>query len=142
VLAAMELFAFTSVEKDTSPLTLLSAMAAGLPIVAFDIEGVRELVAEGAQLLLAPLRDANALGELLLRLISEPELRRRLSDGARRQAIDRFSLERHVASMEQVFAEVYQQARAAIRQRILDEFPLAKRGQLMEQLIQPLLNAA
>jgi glycosyltransferase involved in cell wall biosynthesis len=34
-----------------------------------------------------------------------------------------------------------EEARAGIRQRILDEFPLEKRGQLMAQLIQPLLNA-
>src|SRR5207249_2844694 len=44
VLAAMDIFAFTSIEKDTSPLALLSAMACGLPIVAFDIEGVAELM--------------------------------------------------------------------------------------------------
>src|SRR6185437_15515748 len=44
VLAAMDIFAYTSIEKDTSPLALLSAMAAGLPIIAFDIEGVRELI--------------------------------------------------------------------------------------------------
>src|SRR6478672_6614896 len=35
VLAATDVFAFTSIEKDTSPLALLSAMASGLPIVAF-----------------------------------------------------------------------------------------------------------
>jgi glycosyltransferase involved in cell wall biosynthesis len=137
VLAAMDLFAFTSVEKDTSPLTLLSAMAAGLPIVAFDIEGVGELVAEGAQLLLAPLRDANALAELLLRLISAPELRRRLSDGARSQAVDKFSLERHVASMEQVFAEVYQQARAALRKPELMDHPIVNGNTVAKHSLRP-----
>src|SRR5262249_26172071 len=44
LLKAMDVFAFTSVEKDTSPLALLSAMSCGLPIVAFDIAGVRELL--------------------------------------------------------------------------------------------------
>src|SRR5262245_25927027 len=51
VLAAMDIFAFTSVEKDTSPLALLSAMSGGLPTVAFDISGVRELFNDNEQLL-------------------------------------------------------------------------------------------
>jgi glycosyltransferase involved in cell wall biosynthesis len=115
VLAAMDVFAFTSVEKDTSPLTLLSAMSAGLPIVAFDIEGVRELIDEGEQLLLAPAREANALAESLLRLISGPELRRRLSVSARRQAESKFTLERHVTRIEEVFLNLHKQRRSALR---------------------------
>jgi len=35
-----------------------------------------------------------------------------------------------------------EEARAPIRQRILDEFPLEKRGQLLEELIRPLMNAS
>jgi glycosyltransferase involved in cell wall biosynthesis len=113
VLAAMDVFAFTSVEKDTSPLTLLSAMAAGLPTVAFDIEGVRELIDEDEQLVLVKARAADALAESLLRLISDPELRRRLSTAARRQVESKFSLERHVMSVEQVFLNLDECSRPA-----------------------------
>jgi len=35
-----------------------------------------------------------------------------------------------------------EEARAPIRQRILDEFPLEKRGALLEQLIRPLMNGS
>jgi glycosyltransferase involved in cell wall biosynthesis len=111
VLAAMDVFAFTSVEKDTSPLTLLSAMATGLPIVAFAIEGVRELIDEDEQLLLVPPRKTEALAESLLRLLSDPDLRRRLSVSARRQAESKFSLGRHVTNMEQVFLNLEQPTR-------------------------------
>ena len=124
VLAAMDVFAFTSVEKDTSPLTLLSAMATGLPIVAFDIEGVREVVDEGEQLLLTPLKDTNALADSVLRLISDPELRRRLSASARRQGEQRFSLEQHVASIEQVFQDVHQRPRTVVAKPELIDHPL------------------
>src|SRR5882672_10642947 len=114
VLAAMDVFAFTSVEKDTSPLTLLSAMAAGLPIVAFDIEGVRELIDEDEQLLLVETGDAEALTESLLRLLSNQKLRRRLSLSARRQAESKFSLQRHVMCVERVFLDLDQRSRAAL----------------------------
>ncbi len=118
VLAAIDVFAFTSVEKDTSPLTLLSAMASGLPIVAFAIEGVRELVDEGEQLILVPPREADALAESLLRLLSDPELRHRLGASARRQAEAKFSLERHVTSIEEVFLNLDQQTRSAYRKSL------------------------
>lgn len=111
VLAAMDVFAFTSVEKDTSPLTLLSAMATGLPIAAFAIEGVRELIDEDETFLLVLPRKTEALAELLLRLVSDPDLRQRLSVSARRQAEMKFSLERHVTSMEQVFLNLERQTR-------------------------------
>jgi len=139
VLAAMDVFAFTSVEKDTSPLTLLSAMAAGLPIVAFDIEGVRELIDEDEQLLLAPSREADALAESLLRLLSDPELRRRLSVSARRQAEGKFSLERHVTSIEKVFLNLHQQTRSAFRKPLpsVADHTLANRRTVAKHSLHP-----
>lgn len=114
VLAAMDVFAFTSVEKDTSPLTLLSAMSSGLPIVAFDIEGVRELIDENEQLLLVPPRETTALAQTLLKLVSDPELRNRLSVSARQQAESKLSLERHVTNIQEVFVKVGRQARTVL----------------------------
>jgi glycosyltransferase involved in cell wall biosynthesis len=118
VLASMDLFAFTSVEKDTSPLTLLSAMSSGLPIVAFDIEGVRELIDGEEQLLLAPAKNVDALADSLLRLLSDAELRRRLGASARQLAEKEFSLERHVARMEEVFQNVVQRQRLAFKDQL------------------------
>src|SRR4029079_1660597 len=66
-LAAMNLFAFTSVEKDTSPLALLSAMSSGIPIVAFDIPGTRELMASDDQFALVPVGNVAELGAALSR---------------------------------------------------------------------------
>lgn len=118
VLASMDVFAFTSVEKDTSPLTLLSAMSSGLPIVAFDIEGVREVIDGGEQLMLAPPKDVDALAKSLLTLLSDAELRQRLAASARQLAEKEFSLDRHVARMEEVFQNVVQRQRSAFKDRL------------------------
>jgi glycosyltransferase involved in cell wall biosynthesis len=104
VLAAMDVFAFTSVEKDTSPLALLSAMSTGLPIVAFDIEGVRELIEEDEQLLRVPVRQIESLSTSLLELVSDEELRLRLGRAARQLAERRFTLDRYVTRIERVLA--------------------------------------
>ena len=106
-LAAMDVFAFTSIEKDTSPLALLSAMSSGLPIVAFDIEGVRELI-EGNDdcVLTVPCGEANELASALLRVIDDEQLRVRLGQSVRRLAEQRFSLDQHVNSIEKVLSQV------------------------------------
>jgi glycosyltransferase involved in cell wall biosynthesis len=106
VLAAMDIFAFTSIEKDTSPLALLSAMASGLPIVAFDIAGVRELMAQEDQFLLVPAENVSELSRALLRVVADEKLRGTLADAARQQATNEFGLGRYRERIEQVFHKV------------------------------------
>ena len=67
----------------TSPLKLFEYMAAGLPIVAPDIAGVREVMQDGASGLIAPPGDADAIARALTRILSGPELARTLGQGAR-----------------------------------------------------------
>jgi glycosyltransferase involved in cell wall biosynthesis len=106
VLAAMDVFAYPSVEKDTAPLSLASAMAAGLPIVAFDIEGVREAVGGERNAALVPVERVDALAGALGEVLGDAELRRRLSRGARRRAEGALSLDRFVSSFEEIFLDV------------------------------------
>jgi glycosyltransferase involved in cell wall biosynthesis len=102
VLAAMDVFAFTSVEKDTSPLALLSAMSSGLPIVAFDIEGVRELMKTDDEFLLVPAGQVAALAQSLSQILVDEKLRRRLAASARPHAEADFGLDRYASRMEEV----------------------------------------
>src|SRR5262249_43919205 len=102
VLAAMDIFAFTSVEKDTSPLALLSAMSSGLPTVAFDISGVRELFNDKEQLLRVPVGSTEELSAALAKLISDSSLRLRLAKAARQTAEQKFSLQQYVSRVERV----------------------------------------
>ncbi len=101
VLSAMDIFVYPSVEKDTSPLALLSAMGCGLPIVAFDIEGVREVLGDDG--LLMPVRDEVKLAEALERLIENAAVRKKMGVCSREKALARFGLEQYVAGMEAVF---------------------------------------
>ena len=101
VLASMDVFAFTSVEKDTSPLTLLSAMSSGLPIVGFDIEGVKELLPANEQLLV-PVGQVNALVWSITKLLSNTALRRRLATSARQLAETEFGVDKYVSRVQRV----------------------------------------
>ena len=102
VLAAMDVFAFTSVEKDTSPLALISALSSGLPIVAFDIEGVRELLPANEQLLV-PVGQVDALAGAITKLLSKAALRRRLAASARQLAQTKFGVDNYASRVQRVF---------------------------------------
>ncbi|GAA2423318.1 hypothetical protein GCM10010191_39100 [Actinomadura vinacea] len=80
------IFALPS-RQEGFPMALLEAMAAGVPAVAFDCApGVRELVTDGADGLLARPGDIAGLAAALDRLIMDPELRERLGGAAPRSA--------------------------------------------------------
>jgi glycosyltransferase involved in cell wall biosynthesis len=60
------------------PLVGLEALAAGTPLVATSVRGVRELLRDGVDSMLAPPGDARALADGLRRVLEEPELADRL----------------------------------------------------------------
>ncbi len=112
ILAAMDVYVHTATEKDTSPLALISAMACGLPVVAFAIEGVQEILQDGSDALLAPRADTASLATLLLKVCRDPQLRIHLGRGARQKVEGSLSLKRHCDLMMSLFAEVCGAARA------------------------------
>ena len=81
-LATGDLFAFPS-HQEGFPLTLLEAMAVGLPVVATEIDGPGEILKEGVNGRLVPDDDPDRLGEALGELISDRDTARRLGAAAR-----------------------------------------------------------
>jgi glycosyltransferase involved in cell wall biosynthesis len=76
-----DIFAFSSAAEGR-PNAILEAMAAGLPIIATDIPGVRELIAPDAGLLF-PVGDAAALADGIRHLSAHPAEARALGQAAR-----------------------------------------------------------
>ena len=87
------------------PLALLEAMALGVPCAAFDCApGVREIVRDGVDGLLAPPGDVDALARRLETLLADAALRHRLGEAARRGVVERYGPERIVRCWEELFA--------------------------------------
>jgi sugar transferase (PEP-CTERM/EpsH1 system associated) len=102
LLAAADFFVLSSVTEGIS-LTLLEAMATGLPIVATDVGGNREVVANGRTGLLVPARSCGALAEAMLQLVHNPETTRQMGVAARQRVEQEFDLRRVVARYEQLY---------------------------------------
>jgi glycosyltransferase involved in cell wall biosynthesis len=90
------------------PISILEAMAAGLPVVASEVGGIPEIVVDGETGLLVPPGDADALAGALRRLLDDPELRRRLGAAGRARVEEHFDVARsrraHLALYERLLA--------------------------------------
>jgi glycosyltransferase-like protein len=80
---AADVFAFPST-KEGFGLVALEALAAGLPVVATELDVFLTFLADGENALLSPAGDGDALGRALARLAGDPDLRARLVAGGRR----------------------------------------------------------
>lgn len=92
--------------REGLPKSLLEAAACGLPIVTTDAPGCREVVRDGVNGLLVPVRDAVALAEALGKLIDDAALRHRMGEQSRLRAESEFGLETVIAQTLAVYREV------------------------------------
>lgn len=76
--------------REGLPKGLIEAAACGLPLVTTDVPGCREVVTDGVDGLLVPVRDAGALAAAMARLQDDEGLARRLGDAARAKALREF----------------------------------------------------
>jgi len=83
---------------------VLEAMAAGLPVVASDVEGVRELLGPVASEQTVRYGDSTALAGRIVRLVSDPELCAELGRDNRSRAEQEFTFDRVVAAYQELWA--------------------------------------
>jgi len=88
IVAGADLFLHTAL-RDPFPVAILGAMAAGIPVVAFEIAGVDEQVVSGETGILAPLRDVQGIATAVIHCLNSPNLRRQLGE-ASRQRVEAF----------------------------------------------------
>jgi glycosyltransferase involved in cell wall biosynthesis len=100
-----DVFALTSLSEAAS-LTLLEAMASGLPAVVTDVGGNGEIVRHEKEGLLFPRSDAAGCAAAFKRLFADPAFAKRLGEAGRERAREHYRLEtavnRYLALFEQV----------------------------------------
>jgi glycosyltransferase involved in cell wall biosynthesis len=110
LLPGFDLYVMAS-RMEASPLSVLEAMAASLPVVATRVGGVPEIVAEGETGLLVPAEDAGALADAIEGLLADDTRREAMGRAGRQRVEDNFSLEAVVARTTAVVEQVHQRPR-------------------------------
>lgn len=105
ILAGSDLLLQSSISEGI-PLTVIEAMAAGVPVVATDVGGLHEMIDDGEQGLLAPARAPEQLAACIGRIIHDDNLRDSLVEAARRRAQEMFSEQQMVSAYDALYREV------------------------------------
>jgi glycosyltransferase involved in cell wall biosynthesis len=101
-LAAADVFVLPS-RGDNAPMSILEAMACGLPVVSTRVGGIPELVSNGETGLLVPPDDPAALAAAIETLTSNPDLRARLGARGAARVSEEFSIESAVQATVDVY---------------------------------------
>lgn len=103
LLAGCDALVSTS-SREGLPRNILEAMACGLPVVAWDIRGCRDLVIDGTTGFLLRLGDFDGMGARLAELARDEAMRRTMGAAGRDRATREFSQERVIRLMRRIYA--------------------------------------
>jgi len=92
-LSSADVFVLPS-RSEGLPIALLEAMSIGLPVIATKVEGMDEVVTEGAHGLFAPVDDVESLSQVILQLLRDPHMRARMGAAAKRRVNEIYSVDR------------------------------------------------
>ena len=107
ILSGFDVFAMPS-RSEAFGVSAVEAQAMGVPVVAFDVEGVNEAVQDGVGGVLVAAMHHESFAEAISRLLSDEQLRNALGRRGHEFARVHFDFDVNVAAME----EVYDRARA------------------------------
>jgi glycosyltransferase involved in cell wall biosynthesis len=114
--AAMDLYVLAS-HREGFPRSAMEAAAMGLPIVATDIRGCRQVVDHDVTGLLVPARDAHALAEAIATLSSDSDRRHQIARAAREKAIREFDQERVIDTTLRTYERLLAEHKVTERKR-------------------------
>lgn len=89
-------------EKEGIPVSLMEAMAAGVPVIATTTGGIPELLGNGAGILVPP-EDCEALANAIERLLKDPEIRREIGIKGREKVKKEFAIDSVVQKLIELF---------------------------------------
>lgn len=91
---------------EAMPLSVLEAMASGLPVVATDVGDVRRIVVDGETGLVVPVRSPDVLAQALRKVLTDPRAAVAMGQAGRRRVEEAFSSERTHRELVAIYAAV------------------------------------
>lgn len=104
LLVALDVFVMPS-RWEGLPMAMLEAMACGKPCVVTSVGGIPSVIDDGANGLMLPAEQPEAMAHALARMLTDEGLRRRLGATARDCALRRYDVGRALAAYEAMYSE-------------------------------------
>jgi glycosyltransferase involved in cell wall biosynthesis len=95
-------------KQETAPMVISEAMAAGKPVVAMEVGGIRHMVRDGVTGYLVPPGDPQAMADKVVRILEDATLRKTMGEAARKEALQRFHPELVARKTLAVYEEILQ----------------------------------
>ncbi len=93
------------------PRVIMEAFAAGVPVIATDLAGIRQLVTDKINGSLVPVKDVPALVNAMEYMQSHPDMARQYSESAREVVLEKFSAQRMADEFQREYARLFEQSR-------------------------------
>jgi glycosyltransferase involved in cell wall biosynthesis len=87
------------------PLTLLEALASGVPVVSTDVGGIREIIEDGKTGYLVPKGSAEEMAKRIVDLLRDPSKAAELALSGRKMVHERFPADKMIQATEAVYEE-------------------------------------
>jgi glycosyltransferase involved in cell wall biosynthesis len=107
ILQASDVFVLPS-RYEAMPISLLEAMAAGLPCVVTSVGDNAKIVEDGTTGIVVPPENPEALATALRKMLADSEMRQAMGEAARKKAQE-YSVERMAARIAEVYEELLKQ---------------------------------
>ena len=91
------------------PLVAIESLAAGIPVVATDVDGTPEIVVNGKTGLTVPTNDPRALTQAISLLLHSPELRHQFGTAGRQRVLEEFSEAQQIRRTAELYFETYRE---------------------------------
>jgi len=104
LLAAIDVLVISS-EQESFGLTAIEALAMETPVVSTRCGGPEEVLVDGVNGLLVPVKDPPAMADAITRLLQDPRLARRLGVSGRSHVSEHFGVDRFVQGVQRVIRE-------------------------------------
>jgi hypothetical protein len=114
ILSGLDVLVLATTVPEGFGRVIIEAFASGVPVVATGVGGVTEIIRDGENGLLVPPEDPQSMSDAIVRLLKDTSLARDIVRRARKDAEDRFNLDRMITETVRVYEEALETKRILV----------------------------
>jgi glycosyltransferase involved in cell wall biosynthesis len=103
------------------PYTVIESLGCGIPVVSTEVGGVREALDDSCGFTCKP-KDAEAIGNAVIKLLLDKDLRKTMGENAREKVLKNFTLNKFVNEYEDVYKDIMQTKKAKFNLAKIEDF--------------------